>query len=420
MTNPAIPAFSLVLWTAALALAQSSLFEAKDWKQVTSVTVNGGDRYGLLRLDAGAWRASEASLRDLRLRDANGSEVPYVLRDPAAAPVDSGELRPLLYDRAVTPKGNLQFMLDFGESPSIHNSMRFRWSDRNFRRRMRIESSENGKSWDLVKDSVLLDFDEDGRVYRTEDVEYPATSRRYLRIIIEGWSNAGALISVISRHVTPSLSEWLDLGSVPFSPSTESSEPGTQTIEVALPFSAPEQLRLSFDIAAADFARAVELKAELPGQRWVTACSGTIVRAGDTDRPWIECNVVLARKLRAVIRNGNDAALSVTGVRVLAPLREIIFPLKPGRGYKLYAGNEQARQPIYDLANVLREAPPIDPQPAAASGWKPNPAYEPPGKPVSEKARGWITALLGAILLGIVLTARFLLRMATRKSRRYR
>jgi hypothetical protein len=420
MTNPALPAASLALWAAALAVAQSSFFEPKDWKQVTAVTVSGGDRYGLLRLDAGAWRASEASLRDLRLRDAKGAEIPYVLRDPAAAAEDSGELRPLLYDRAVTPKGNLQFMLDFGESPAVHNSMRFRWSDRNFRRRMRIESSENGRSWDLVKDSVLLDFDEDGRVYRTEDVEYPATSRRYLRIVIEDWRNPGALISVISRYVTPALSEWVDLGSVSYSPARESPEPGAQTIDISLPFSAPEQLRLSFEIASPDFVRAVELKAELPGQRWVSACSGTIVRAGGTDRPWIECNVVLARKLRAVIRNGNDSALPVTGVRVLAPLREIVFPLKPARPYMLYAGNEQARQPMYDLAAVLREAPPIDPQPASASGWKANPAYEPPGKPVSEKARGWLTVLLGAILVGIVLTARFLLRMATRKSRRYR
>jgi hypothetical protein len=51
--------------------------------------------------------------------------------------------------------------------------------------------------------------------------------------------------------------------------------------------------------------------------------------------------------------------------------------------------------------------------------WQDNPDYEAPGEPASEKAKGWLTGLLVAILIGIVLTARFLLRMATRKRRRY-
>lgn len=419
MTKAPLALISLLTLTAGWLAGQSAGFEKKDWKRVARVTVSGGDRYGLIRVDAPTWRASEASLRDLRLRDNREREVPYVVRDKAGAMDTESELRPLLYDRVVTPQGNLQFLLDFGESAPMHNAMRLRWSDRNFRRRMRIESSANGRNWDLVKETTLLDFDEDGQVFRTEDIEYPATARRYLRIAIENWKNPGALISVISRFAQAKQDEWLDLGQVPFEAARDPQSPGAQVVEVSLPFAAPERMRLRFETSGEEFVRTVEVKTELPGQRWVVSCSGTIVRAGDTDRPWLECSTVLTRKLRALIRNNNNAELTIRSVHVLAPAREIVFSLQGAASYRLFAGNAQARPPVYDLDAVLRATPVIDPRPATLSKWQDNPDYEAPGEPASEKAKGWLTGLLVAILIGIALTARFLLRMATRKRRRY-
>lgn len=416
MTKPTLG--SLAVAAALTAAAQTTSFEASNWKSVATVQVQGGDRYGSLQLDANAWKKTEASFQDLRLRDARGGEVPFVVRNPVESPLAAQEYVPLVYDRVITPQGALQFLLDFGASPPIHNALKLRWSDRNFRRKMRIESSAEGKSWDFVKETTLLDYESDGQVFRTEDVQYPATGRRYLRLRIEDWKNPGALVSAVARHVNPAAEQWVDLGAVQTTPSQDAPSPGTQVIEIQLPFAAPEVSRLLIQTSGEEFARAVEVSAELPGQRWVKVCSGTIVRAGDLDQSWVQCGGLPARKLRAAIRNGNDEKLSVRTVRVLAPARELIFPLRPDRPFSLYAGNAVARAPIYDLPSVLRATPAIDPAQASIGEWRTNPAYVPPDEPISERAKSWLSALLVAILAGILLTARFLIRLARRSNRR--
>ncbi len=167
--------------------------------------------------------------------------------------------------------------------------------------------------------------------------------------------------------------QWLDLGPVPFEGVSDSQSPGAQVMEVNLPFAAPERMRLRFETSGEEFVRTVEVKTELPGQRWVVSCSGTIVRAGDTDRPWLECPTVLARKLRALIRNNNNTELTVRSVHVLAPACEIVFALQGATSYLMFAGNAQARPPVYDLDAVLRATPVIDPQPAVLGKWQDNP-----------------------------------------------
>lgn len=407
---------SLICWLTCALLVSGAGIDTKQWKHVNTVNTIGGSPYAEAPLGAAAWVHSESSLRDLRLLDEHGSEVPYALRDLSKRDEQAKELHSLILDRVLTARGELQFVLDFGASRTPHNTLRLRWSDRNFRRAMRIESSDNQRAWDLVKETTLLDFEQDGQVFRTEDVRYADSSRRFLRVTIDQWKDAGSLVSATSRWRQTSEGEWVDLGVAPHQALPQTSS--DQAIEVRLPFAPPNRLRLRIDTADLDFVRNAEIATELPGQPRAFSCGGTLVRVKDTDSPFLECRSIAGRKLIVTIRNANNAPLNIRGVRIMAPAQHMIFKLTSGTSYKLYAGNASAAAPVYDLNEVLRRLPEFDPVHASLTDWKPNPAYVPPALPLSESAKGWLNILLGVILAGIVLTSLFLLRMARRSSSR--
>ena len=59
-----------------------------------------------------------------------------------------------------------------------------------------------------------------------------------------------------------------------------------------------------------------------------------------------------ARYLRLTIQNLDDRPLTVTGARVFAVKRTIVFEATPGRAYVLDYGNPSATTPRYDVARA--------------------------------------------------------------------
>jgi hypothetical protein len=400
-----------------LLLAGVSLWGEVDetrWQHHAPVRAFGNHPYASVSLGAETWRRSEASLRDLRLVDANGSEVPYVLRGPDDT-ADSREYVPSLIDRVRTPGGALQFVLDFGATRAEHNLLRLRWTDRNFQRAYLLESSERGQRWDEVKRGTLLDFESDGTSFRTETIEYPVSVRRFLRLTVENWPDVSTLASVLARRRPEGPPPWVRVGAATHRPDVGIAR--EQVIAISLPFRPPDRLRLAFETGEGDYVRPVRIETEASGGRWIEQCTGTLARVGENRQEYIECRSLIGRELRARIQNGDNAPLAVRSVAVLALEQTMVFPLSHSAPYRLLAGNATAAAPRYDLEEILRRNPADQFSEGALGDWGPNPKYVPPEPLVTEQAKTWLTALLGVILLGIVITAQFLIRTARRRTR---
>jgi hypothetical protein len=78
--------------------------------------------------------------------------------------------------------------------------------------------------------------------------------------------------------------------------------------------------------------------------------------------------------------------------------------------FALYAGDNSARLPSYDLPEILSRTGSAATAPATLGVWTSNLSYRPPPAPLSEQFRGAVAPILVAVVLVIGAAALLLLR----------
>jgi hypothetical protein len=395
----------------ALILLAAVPFDGSRWAHRAPLSLPQGHAggYAEFALNAETYHRAAGSLADLRVVSSGGAEVPYVFdhgrRDPVL-------LRPRMIDRVQTPKGELRLVLDFGRTRQLHNKLRLNWSERNFRRSARIESSEDQNEWNLVKEVMLLDFRQDGLFFQTREISYPESSSRYLRLTISGWSDPAALTGVESVEEPQAARRYTELASPAIRPSPAVPEDakGDTAIEFDVPRGALTPVQVRLQVEGGEFVRTVLLHTKTEGRPWWQVCQGTIARAGEERQETIECGALPEGRVRLVVRNRDNQPARVTGVRILTPERRMLIRANEPGPYWLYAGNSAAAPPQYDLAAVLARSPVARPVSASLGQWEANPGYRPPPVPFSEQFRGWLIPLLSVLVVVIAVGAGLLLR----------
>ncbi len=391
-------------------------FDSVAWPHRAFLTVpapGGQAGYAAFKLDTAVYRHATSSLDDLRIVSPTGVEVPFTLREPRLRNGERVALHPRMVNRVKTPRGELQFVLDFGLTPvPAHNSLQLSWSEAGFRRPIRIESSANQSSWDLVKEAVLLDFRQDGLVYQTRRIDYPDSTRRYLRLTISDWADPATLVSVDSTREVAVTPQFTELVSPPIrnSPAQPEEGKGTAAFEFDMPFRTPSPVRLDFDVSGGNFVRAVDVQTRFRDRPWSTVCKGTIASVDGDGKTFVECSWALDGVVRVVIRNRDNSPVQVSGITILAAARSIVFAAVEAGKYALYAGNPNIRAPEYDLDEILARTSGATPIVASISSWQPNPVYRPPPIPLSERAKKYLTPLLFVVALAIAGAAFVLIR----------
>jgi hypothetical protein len=408
---------SLLLLLPAVAAAPPR-FDAARWSHYAELALPAESEgrhaaHAAVPLDAGAYRHGSPSLADLRVVSAAGEEVRYTLREDAF-PQSASELAARMINRVLTPRGELQFVLDFGPLGPLHDSLRFTWSGSDFRRAIRIESSSGLAGWDLVKQAMLLDFRQDGLLYQTRDITYPESGQRYLRVTISDWPDPATLLSVAALRQEGARLKYTELASpqVRASGATPGDGESDSPLQFDLPFRMPAPLRLELAVEGADFVREVEVQSRPEEGRWIPSCHGTIASVAGSASTAIDCPSPLAARVRLVVRNRDNAPVRVTAVRLLAPSKSIFFPLSGPGPYRLYAGNPAAARPAYDLDRVLERSPRAEPAAARLGSWRPNPAYTAPPIPLSERFGGLLIPILAVAVIAIAAAALGLIRQS--------
>jgi len=298
-----------------------------------------------------------------------------------------------MLDQAV--RGNdLELVYDLGKV-TPHNRLYVESSRQNFRQRVRIETSEDAKRWATVReDGAIFDFTQDARQLSSLQIDYPDSSRRYVRVTIFGWNQpkdvSGVSVIQFERH---SGTRETFAQATAVVENKDKMTTATFDLGVAgLPVD-----RVTFDIADKAFDRFAEIETSTDGKDWFRANGGALVRYEGGESLMVAAGEFRARYWRVRIYNGDDQPLTVRGAKFLGLERNLKFE-SAGAGAMLYYGNGAASAPVYDLAKRLANSRPAEAVVLSLGAEEANPAYRPPPvpeKPWTERQPGLLYAVLG-------------------------
>jgi hypothetical protein len=297
----------------------------------------------------GAWPAT--ALADLRLFDASGAPVPYLLVSAPPRAPEWIQARVLALARTEKTSG---FEADLGSAVRA-DSIRVRGIPAPFHKRLVLEGSGDRTRWTLLAgEGTLFDLPDEG-LHGTE-LPFPPGPFRYLRVTWDD-TNSGRLPlpdAVEARRVAQ--------GSDPRALATaleyerRPSEPGRSRYRVRLPASGLPIAAI--DLAAGGgyvFRDARVMEPQLSGMSAEPAELGrarlTRVLRGGMPAATLRIPIAPPHEARIdlVIEDGSNAPLDVTGVSaVFQQLPWIYFEAPPGRVIARY-GNSSAVRPEYDL-----------------------------------------------------------------------
>jgi len=327
--------------------------QPEQWEYRRRLRVQNPGVLHVVRLDAAALRHARPGLPDLRVA-AEGQPLPFSLETLSGA-VRDREWKPQMIDRVRTSAGELQFTLRLSQ-PEKHSRVRIETNDREFRRRVKIETSPGDGKWDVaVADAYFIDFTANGSRLRSLAVDYPASTRPLVRVTVADWPNPASLsaayltdrqqtaaILTATAEITPkwktdgpdSVAEW-DFGAQP-----------------------PPWDRLRLEVAPGSFYRAVEIHTSDDQKDWRLTASGVVSRTGAGEALTVHSNGQRSRHVRIRVMNRDDQPLAISRVVFETPATILKFIPKMEGEHALWYGNPKAAAAAYDLAIVLdRDAP---------------------------------------------------------------
>ena len=384
-------------------------FEPARWKYKSAVKIPAEAELVSVRLNRDLYVRSKPGLADLRaVRDAR--EVPYVL-EARTGSVQEIERDGNVVNKEVVPGGGLRLTLDLGTAAK-HSRVRVRTPERNFRELVRIETSDDNLNWAVVRDdSWIIQFAQEGRRFDLLTVDYPVSTRRYVRISVPGWKEPDSVsgASAWYREVRPAELEpmaSLDPRAI--------EEPGTKSTryDMDLGIEGLPHDRLRVDSGESFFHRAVELHTSKNAKEWKRLGSGAIYRLPGVLSDTVVFPETHDRYLRLRIFNRDDQPIELHAVHVATVARYVTFEAATHAEYWLFYGNPKVDRPVYDLDMILprRSAQPML---VAVGSPEKNPSYEPmpePPEPWTDRYPALLYTVLGAAVAGMGFMAVRLLR----------
>ncbi|HEY1203639.1 MAG: DUF3999 family protein [Bryobacteraceae bacterium] len=399
-----------VLSLLCLAALMRADFDPAHWQFLRTSTAGAAQQVCVLPLDRTVYERARADLADLRVvRD--GREVPYVI-ETLAGSVDGTELRPEILDRSVVAGAGLELTLDLGRT-ARHNRLRIATGQTNFRVKVRIETSADGRRWALARaDGYVFDFTQGRRSIHVLTVEYPLSTRRFVRTTFFGWMRTDAVTGAWLTDYQERPAVWQSVA-VAQPARTEDRETSLVVFDLGAARLPHSRLRLESD--AALFHRACEIESSADRKEWRYIGSGVVYRFPDEESLTLDFPEQWDRYLRLRIFNGDDRPVPFPRAVFETIERRVKF-LPGGAGQvALYYGNPEAREPSYDLGAILARRAEAAEIVLGAGAERRNGAYRPPAppeKPWSDRYPAVLYTVLAAAILGMgYVTVEFLRRV---------
>jgi len=121
-------------------------------------------------------------LDDLRLYDSRNREIPFKI-DVRRAQERQAELTARAFNQVSNPDRSASVSLDLGAVRVEHNALDIRASGSDFRRRVRLEGSDDEKQWGVLFDKkYLVQYRVGATTIDIHRLTYPVSRLRYLRV----------------------------------------------------------------------------------------------------------------------------------------------------------------------------------------------------------------------------------------------
>lgn len=374
--------------------------------------------------------AAQPSLNDLMVVMDNYSRVGYVVRQSKSQTrkeVYSGRMYNLTY----VPGKETSVTVDFGEK-QIKSAVQVLTDGTDFRRKVRIEGSEDAMDWRVVRDEAFLfraSGDGNGGALEKNIVQIADNDQRYLRITVFNDSDDTGSVQV--ERVTSWRQTRIPTETAPVAIASTTVTQKRRVTEITLDLgfrNLPLQ-EVRLNIGDKNFFRQVQIQGRNSEARvvrtvvedspklekivpvpWTPVTKGSIFRF--TTRSGMEESLAVTlrdaryRFLRVLIENRDDPPLQFESASVSKWVQHLLFSVRPNSGYTLYFGNAKARKSEYDVERYIdrlkkdglvqaRLGPPV-----------PNPRYRAPitELPWSERHKGilWVTLLGVLAVLGLL------------------
>lgn len=308
-----------------------------------------------------------SGLDDLRLFDAKGQEVPYLLiAPPSPAPRwHQGTVLPV-----AATKETSGFEVDLGAVAPV-DQLRLDGLPPPFLKRLRLEGGGDRTHWTvLVADGTLFNLPEE-RLTRTT-LTFPGGEFRYLRVT---WDDRKSAVvppppAVFARlgvkpAAAPPAEEPLDFERRP-------SEPGTSRFRIRLPGPHLPITGLTLACGGGHLLRRAEVREpRCAGDNVTRQVLGghTLRRIARDDLTAADLRIPMTRPLGAelelVVEDGDNPPFELTGVTAeFGPLPWIYFESAAGETLTARFGDRKLGRPRYDLEAVRNTVDPARPVPA--------------------------------------------------------
>jgi len=377
---------------------------------------------------------ARVDLADLRLYDAKRREIPYALR--VRRPVVRREERKATeFNRATLDDGARQVTLELSDRETAeHNQVDVHTTGADFRRRVRVEGSDDGTNWKTLNEAWLLAFQTDRADFTHFHVDYPHARYRHLRVTV--WPDAAAEsepkfeirdigVRYRVRHAGEIVIREAGLGHR--QPMPTDNGPGSMWLielgGVGVPVS---ELRVT--IEDADFVRDFVIEASEPssgGDAFYPVTRGVWRRKAGADSGEFVASLgeeITALRLKLLVTDYRNPPLNITSARYAAAARQVVFTKTkdgepPAGPVRLYFGNPDARPPQYDFARNLPPSLPTPPARQTLQSRQENPEYALKPPPLTERLPWLVHVALGAAIAVLAGLAFSLARAALRQER---
>ena len=384
-------------------------FDPPSWKRRQRITV--AEPVTRVRLDAQVYADAAASLADLRVtRD--GAEVPYLL-SVAQAQMETAVVSARLMNRE-SRQGTLMATIEF-EGRQVHNRLELEVTREDFRTKVRVEASDDGRVWAVVRAGayVFRYKTGDGRVAEHLTIQYPDSRRRLVRLTVEEWPDAAQFTGVrVTRDTSRSARRSVLWQAASGMAVTTVKKTSCAVVDTGT--AAPrDRLLVEPGAEPAVFHRSVTLEESLDGKSWSWLAAGALYRTAGDSSLAVEFSETRSPWLRVCVFQGDDAPLRFARVQVEGLDREATFRGAAAGEYWLYYGAARAAAPSYDLARTAGAEFWAAARVGALGAAEANPGYVAPAAPVlpwSDRYPVLLYAGLGVAVLGLGWMALKLLR----------